>query len=124
VNFYLLQNQILSKKSTYLCQIFQLLGKINTSTQGKNENILTSTDNIRALKYKLNLEQKIEEGKFEIFPRTSDFMLKSDEQYLTCNYLSLLAAKSDQYFLSLKISECEWIRHLFTSIEMSGLSLS
>jgi hypothetical protein len=61
----------------YLCDIFELLNRINTGLQAKDEYISTSTDKIRAMKEKLNIwNRKAKEGNFEMFSRTSECMLK------------------------------------------------
>jgi hypothetical protein len=92
--------------------------------QEKGENIVTLTDKIRAVKYKIIIwDRKSKEANFEIFPRTLCFMLKLDLKELNCNHLTLLAGKLGKYFFSFKISEYEWRGNSFASTEVSGLSL-
>jgi hypothetical protein len=65
----LLQNRLWSTKLAYLCDIFELLNKMNTSMQGKGENNLTSADKIRALKYTLEIWNR--KAKYEHFENVS-----------------------------------------------------
>ena len=58
-------------KLAYLVNIFYHLNELNTQMQGRNENLLTSTDKINEFCLKLHLWQQHEEfSNFEMFPLT------------------------------------------------------
>ena len=57
----------------YLADIFQQLNILNTSMQGKEENILTSTDKMKVFQRKLQIwKRKAVEGNLEMFPLVSN----------------------------------------------------
>ena len=59
------------QKLAYLADIFYHLNELNTRMQGRNENLLTSTDKIDGFLSKLHLWQhRVEIGNLEIFPLT------------------------------------------------------
>ena len=56
-------------KLAYLEDIFYHLNEVNTRMQGRNENLLTSTDKINGFRSKLPLwQQHVEIGNLEMFP--------------------------------------------------------
>ena len=56
-------------KLAYLKDIFGKLNIINSSMQGKNENILTATDTLVAFKKKIVIwKNKAKLGEFDMFP--------------------------------------------------------
>ena len=53
----------------YLADIFHHLNELNTRRQGRNENLLTSTDKIKGFRSKVQLwQQHVEGGNLEMFP--------------------------------------------------------
>ncbi|XP_035211219.1 zinc finger BED domain-containing protein 5-like [Stegodyphus dumicola] len=55
----------------YLADIFHHLNELNTRMQGRNENLLTSTDKINAFRSKVQLwHQHVESGNLEMFTLT------------------------------------------------------
>lgn len=57
---------------TYLADIFHHLNELNTRMQGRNENLLTSTDKINGFHSKVLLWlQHVESGNLEMFPLTN-----------------------------------------------------
>ena len=59
-------------KLAYLADIFYHMNELNTRMQGRNENLLTSTDKINGFWSKLHLWQhRVEIGIHEIFPLTT-----------------------------------------------------
>ena len=58
-------------KLPYLVDIFYHLNKLNTRMQGRNKNLLTSTDKINGFRSELHLwQQHVEIGNLEMFPLT------------------------------------------------------
>ena len=56
-------------KMEYLTEIFDQLNIVNSSMQGRNENILTSTDKLVALKKKIVIwRNRAKLGEFDMFP--------------------------------------------------------
>ena len=56
----------------YLADIFYYLNELNTRIQGRNENLLTSTDKINGFRSKVQLwQQHVESGNLEMFPLTN-----------------------------------------------------
>ena len=55
-------------KLAYLAHIFDHLNKTNSNMQGKNENLLSSADKMRALHEKLKVRSlRIQEGNSDMF---------------------------------------------------------
>jgi hypothetical protein len=119
----LLQNQLWSTILAYLCDISELFNRTSTSMQWKDENILTSTHKITALKDILNIwNRKVKKGNFELCLRTSKWVLISDIKDSICSHAKLLAEKLDKHVPIFKISEYDWLRNKFTWTEISSLS--
>ena len=56
-------------KLEYLTKIFSQLNNTNSNMQGRNENILTSTDKLVALKKKIIIwKNRASSGNFDMFP--------------------------------------------------------
>jgi len=56
-------------KSFFLTDIFELLNNLNTSMQGRNENILTSSEKNMAFNVKLTLwKTQVDQNKLTMFP--------------------------------------------------------
>ena len=65
----LLCDQSWCSKLAYLADIFMQLNKVNTNMQGKTENVLSSTDKLRAFKDKLVIwKTRALEGNLGMFP--------------------------------------------------------
>jgi len=59
----------ISAPRNYLAEIFTHLNSLNTSMQGREENILTSSDKLVAFKKKVEIwKNRAKDGNFEIFP--------------------------------------------------------
>ena len=85
-------------KLAYLADIFHEPNILNSGMQGRNENILSSTDKIIAFQKKVNIwKKRITAGNLEMFPST----LKSncpEIPPLILNHLDTLLKKSRQIF--------------------------
>jgi hypothetical protein len=79
--------------------------------QGKEENILTSSDKLNGFVRKMQLwKSKVEKGELEMFPLTVGTDICSS---LVLEHLSVLENKMKQYIPSLKVNECDWVRNPF-----------
>ena len=120
----LIQNKIWCTKLAYLADIFEHLNKLNTSKQGKRENVLTSVGKICAIKDKITIWiRKVKESNFESFSKTAECELKNDISLLIIDHLILLQNKINNYFPNLEIQDYDWIRNLFISTDTRNLSL-
>ena len=118
----LIQNKIWCTKLAYLADIFEHLNKLNTSMQGKRENVLTSVDKICAIRDKITIWiRKVKESNFESFPKIAECELKNDISLLI-DHLILLQNKINNYFPNLEIQDYEWIRNPFISIAQKPFS--
>ena len=79
--------------------------------QGRNENILSSTDKINAFQKKVTIwKKRITAGNLEMFPST----LKSncpEIAPLILNHLDTLLKNLDKYFPSISIDQYDWVRN-------------
>jgi hypothetical protein len=120
-----LKNDIWCAKLAYLTDIFKYLNSVNTSIQGRNENILTSTDKLSAVKKKICLWKNV------IMQKNSVDMFDSlkNEKYdeiipdIT-EHLTLLEAKLENYFPSLNVEFYDWIRNPFGIFDTSQAQFS
>ncbi|XP_070615590.1 SCAN domain-containing protein 3-like [Erythrolamprus reginae] len=63
-------------KLAYLADIFHYLNELNTRMQGRNENLLTSTDKMNGFRLKVKLwQQHVQRGNLEMFPLTRNSMM-------------------------------------------------
>ncbi|KAJ4443146.1 hypothetical protein ANN_04796 [Periplaneta americana] len=98
--------------------------KSKSSLRDKDENILTATDKISALRHKLAIwSRKVKEGSYEMFPNTSHCDSKNEIKDSIYNYLTLLTDILESYFPDLNTKAYDWIRNPFLASEVSGLSL-
>ena len=106
-------------KLAYLADIFHELNLLNSGMQGRNENILSSTDKINAFQKKVTIWKKcITAGNLEMFPST----LKSncpEIAPLILNHLDTLLKNLDKYFPSISINQYDWVRNPFVEFEPS-----
>ncbi|XP_022160762.1 zinc finger BED domain-containing protein 5-like [Myzus persicae] len=88
-------------KLSFLTDLFEHLNKLNSSMQGRDENILSSSDKIMAFIGKLNLwKTKINQGNLIMFPRTA--LLVADD-----NIFSLIVESITFDLVDLKLVEEE-----------------
>lgn len=121
----LLRSKFWTTRLEYLADIFQQLNILNTSMQGIEENILTSTDKIKAFQKKLLIwKRKVTEGNLEMFPLVSKTCL-TDTLPIIVEHLTTLEDKLSYYFPSLNIEQYDWIRNPFMEIsDDCGLTLT
>ncbi|XP_078503253.1 zinc finger BED domain-containing protein 5-like [Lissotriton helveticus] len=121
----LIQNKLWCAKLAYLADIFEHLNNINTSMQGKGENILTAVDKMSALRDKIKIwQRKVNEGNFEMFPKTDECQLKDTVSSLIVDHLPVLARQVYDYFPNLEIQDYDWIRNPFLSTATGNFTLT
>lgn len=119
------ENDIWCAKLAYLADIFKYLNSVNTSIQGKNENILTATDKILGFNKKI-LHWKnriIKNNTLDMFPSIQTKNV-ADIIPAVIEHLTILEEKIECYFPSLKLESYDWIRNPFGTFEFSNLELS
>ncbi|KAL4107274.1 hypothetical protein QTP88_017647 [Uroleucon formosanum] len=102
-------------KVAFLADIFGKLNYLNKSMQGKQENILTSTDKISSFQQKLLLWiSKIEkQTNWDMFDLVKNCHVNSDLTNLILKSLHLLYENIKKYFPSLDVSSMDWVRNPF-----------
>ena len=110
-----LADQRWGAKLAYLADIFGHLNELNTKLQGRNENILSSTDKIRGFMGKLILWQEaLEQGSMEMFPLASAAPQAARERALFAEHLQTLKERFERYFPRVAdIEDFDWIRAPF-----------
>ena len=79
--------------------------------QGKNENLLSSTDKIRASKEKLKVwALKVQNGTYELFYHFSERKIKEITSLIT-EHLVSLEENPGKYFRSLCTDSYAWVRN-------------
>ena len=121
----LLKCEFWTSKLRYLTDMFQHLNSLNVSMQNGNENLLSSTDKIKAFQKKLAIwKRKAGAGCLEMFPLVGKD--NSDDLIpLIVDHLAILEDKMNYYFPSINIVQYDWIRNPFIDITTydAGFSL-
>ena len=107
----------------YLTEIFAHLNGLNTSMQGREENILTSSDKFIAFKKKVAIwKNRAKDGNLEMFPLVRQNYRKMSP--VVFQHLTTLEEKINFYFPSLKTDDYDWVRNPFIeSLSSTGLLL-
>ena len=109
----LLQCKFWTSKLQYLADIFQKLNILSTSMQGKEENILTSTNKIKAFQVKLHIWKNTAiKDSLEMFLLVTN-TCKTEILPFIVERLSNLEEKINFYFPSLNAAQYNWIRNPF-----------
>ena len=100
-------------KTKYLTDIFSQLNIVNSSMQGRNENILTSTDKLVTLKKKIVIwKNRAKLGEFGMFPTMRTNCTK-EMIPIVVEHLEALEEKINHYFPSLNTENYDWVRNPF-----------
>ncbi|XP_068204824.1 zinc finger BED domain-containing protein 5-like [Palaemon carinicauda] len=111
-----LRYELWMSKLEYLTEIFSKLNNTNSSMQGRNENILTSTDKLVALKKKIIIwKNTASSGNFDIFPSMHTTCIK-EMIPIVVSHLTALDENIDHYFPSLSTEKYDCIRNPFMNI--------
>ncbi|XP_050993118.1 SCAN domain-containing protein 3 [Labeo rohita] len=111
----------------YLADIFHHLNELNTRMQGRNENLLTSTDKINGFRSKVQLwQQHVESGNLEMFPLTTKW--QDVDTAALCKtvgeHLKTLEENMSFYFSS-AFTEClDWVRDPYSSTSVVGKDMT
>ena len=119
-----LQCEFWLSRLEYLAEIFARLNSLNTSMQGREENILTSSDKLLAFKKKVAIwKNRAKDGNFEMFPLVRESCIKKMSP-IVFQHLTTLEEQFNFYFPSLKTDEYDWVRNPFMeSSSNTGLLL-
>ena len=119
-----LECEFWTSKLEYLTDMFQHLNSLNVSMQNGNEDILSSTDKIKAFKKKLGIwKRKARSGCLEMFPLVRED--HSDDLIpLIVDHLATLEGNLDHYFPSINIEQYDWVRNPFIDISNEDVGLS
>ena len=91
-------------KLAYLADIFHHLNELNTWMQGRNENLLTSTDKMNGFHLKVQLWQEhVQRGNVEMFPLTEK--LHDGNTAAMCEVIGKHWRRRSCYFISLQPSQ-------------------
>ena len=97
-------------KLEYLVDIFDHLNKTNSNMQGKNENLLSSADKMRALQEKVKVwSLQIQEGNSDMFFHFSKTNNK-EMVSLVIKHLKSLQDKIEKYFPTVSTENNKWVR--------------
>ena len=114
-----------------LSDLLEKLNELNLSLQGENTNIFTLKSKIEAFIKKLNIwKQKVENGSFEMFSFTEEFLANNDVESnvitpLVIEHLSNLLKRFQNYFLpELDNTNLDWVQNPFAMQKQSTKYLS
>ena len=99
----------------YLTKIFGQLNIVNSSMQGRNENILTSTDNWLPSKRKL-LVGKTEQNWVSLMFPTMRTNCTKEMNPIVVEHLTALEENIDHYFPSLNTEKYDWVHNPFVDV--------
>jgi len=111
----LLKNEKWCVMLAYLSDIFNYINSVNCNIQGRDENILTSTDKLLAFQKKIVMwKRKAAENSLEMFPLIQNNKT-STLAPIILEHLISLEDKINKYFPELKIVNYNWMRNPFSS---------
>ncbi|XP_077598774.1 SCAN domain-containing protein 3-like [Stigmatopora nigra] len=104
-------------KLAYLADIFHHLNELNTRMQGRNENLLTSTDKINGFRLKVHLwQQHVQRANLEMFPLTDKQQSNTAAlSEVIGKHLKSLEEKLSFYFSSASTECFDWVRDPYSS---------
>jgi len=105
-----LRNDLWLSWLEYLTEIFGQLNRLKSSVQGRNENILTSTDKLIAFTKKVTLwKSSVRAGTLDMFPFVRKTCVKEMIPVIV-EHLTCLGRRVEKYFPSISVDEFDWIR--------------
>jgi len=104
-------------KLAYLADMFHHLNELNTSMQGRNENLLTITDKVNGFRLKVLLWKHLQRAKLEMFPLTEKRESPTAAlcEVNICEYSKRLEEKLSFYFSSASTECFDWVRDPYSS---------
>jgi len=120
-----LKNDLWLFRLEYLTDIYGQLNRLNSSLQGRNENILISMDKLVAFTKKVILwKSRVKAGILDMFPLVRKTFVKEMIPIIV-EYLTCLEMRAEEYFPSMNVDEFDWIRNPFVKlIDSSNFALS
>ncbi|XP_061688297.1 SCAN domain-containing protein 3-like [Syngnathoides biaculeatus] len=115
----LLSNEKWCAQLAYLADIFQHLNDLNARMQGRNENMLTSTDKINGFRSKVQLwRQHVQRGNLDMFTHTQKWQIVDSAALCETisKHLQNLEQKLVFYCPSLDTDTLDWVRNPYSSI--------
>jgi len=109
-------------KLAYLADMFHHLNELNTSMQGRNENLLTITDKVNGFRLKVLLWKHLQRAKLEMFPLTEKRESPTAAlcEVNICEYSKRLEEKLSFYFSSASTECFDWVRDPYSSASVVG----
>ncbi|XP_039272731.2 zinc finger BED domain-containing protein 5-like [Styela clava] len=123
----LLASEECCARLAYLADIFYYLNELNTRMQGRNENLLTSTDKINGFRSKVQLWQRhVGNGNLEMFPLTNKCQGVNTAALceVIVKHLKILEQKISFYFSSVTTEYLDWVRDPFSSALAFGMDMT
>ena len=115
-----LKNDLWLFRLEYLTEIYGQLNRLNSSMQGRNENIFTSTDKLVAFTKKVTLwKSRAKAGTLDMFPLVRKSFVK-EMMPIIVEHLTCLEMRVEEYFPSINIDEFDWIRNPFVRLTDSS----
>ncbi|XP_056302924.1 SCAN domain-containing protein 3-like [Danio aesculapii] len=113
-------------KLAYLADIFYHLNELNTRMQGRNENLLTSTDKVNGFRLKVHLwRQHVQRANLEMFPLTEKRQSPTAALCeVICKHLKSLEEKLSFYFSSASTECFDWVRDPYSSASVVGKDMT
>lgn len=110
----------------YLADIFHHLNELNTRMQGRNENLLTSTDKINGFCSKVQLwQQHVESGNLEMFPLTKKWQDVNTAALCETVGEHLKTLENMSFYFSSAFTEClDWVRDPYSSTSVVGKDMT
>ena len=110
-------------KVCYLNDIFTRLNELNTSMQGRNQNIITLFEKLSAFKEKLQLwKNKLEHGQTVAFPSMNEYLEERNQtdigrfdviKPILVEHLENLITEFDRYLPDINLEAHLWARNPF-----------
>lgn len=103
-------------KLAYLADIFKHLNELNIKMQGKEENLLSSSDKLRGFRSKLTLWRSfVGQGRLDMFPLCNVHVNSCTISDLITQHLKSLDERFNHYFPSESYAQFDWVRDPWSS---------
>ena len=100
----------------YLTEFFGHLSSLTSNMQGRNENILTSTDKLVAFKKKLSpWNNRVNAGNLDMFPLIRKRSIEKMTPIIV-EHLTIFENRIEKYFPSINIQDFDWFRDPFADL--------
>ena len=108
-------------KLAYLADIFKHLNELNSKMQGKEENLLSSSDKLRGFKSKLTLWRScVKQGNVAMFPLYNQHSNSKKNSGLISQHLQTLDERFNKYFPAETFAGFDWVRDPWNSCALES----